>query len=31
MPELSRKLIHKEGLELIREWIKNMPDKHLSH
>ena len=25
MPELSRKLIHKEGLELIRAWIKDMP------
>ena len=29
MPELSRKLIHKEGLELIRAWIKDMPkDSH---
>ncbi len=25
MPELSRKLIHKEGVELIREWIVSMP------
>ena len=24
MPELGRKLIHKEGLELIRQWIKEM-------
>ncbi len=31
MPELSRKLIHKEGLELIRAWIKNMPKIHLSY
>jgi len=25
MPEISRKLVHKEGVELIRAWIKNMP------
>jgi hypothetical protein len=24
MPELGRKLIHKEGIELVREWIKRM-------
>ena len=24
MPELGRKLIHKEGLALIRQWIKEM-------
>tara|TARA_Y100000590_G_scaffold14828_1_gene17810 strand:- start:27919 stop:28956 length:1038 start_codon:yes stop_codon:yes gene_type:complete len=24
MPELGRKLVHKEGVELVREWIKNM-------
>ena len=23
MPELGRTMIHKEGLELIREWIEN--------
>lgn len=25
MPELGRKMIHKEGLALIREWIQKMP------
>tara|TARA_S200000501_G_C20768276_1_gene719333 strand:- start:737 stop:934 length:198 start_codon:yes stop_codon:yes gene_type:complete len=24
MPELSRKIVHTEGLELIRTWIKEM-------
>ena len=24
MPELGRKLVHKEGVELVREWIKRM-------
>ena len=24
MPELSRKLIHKEGVELIQTWIREM-------
>ncbi len=24
MPELGRKLVHKEGVALVREWIKNM-------
>jgi len=24
MPELGRKLVHKEGVELVSEWIKNM-------
>ena len=24
MPELGRKLIHKEGLDLIRQWIEEM-------
>jgi hypothetical protein len=24
MPELSRKLIHTEGVELIKDWIKSM-------
>jgi uncharacterized repeat protein (TIGR03806 family) len=26
MPELGRTLIHREGVELIREWIRSMPD-----
>jgi hypothetical protein len=26
MPELGRKLMHKEGLELIRDWIIAMED-----
>jgi uncharacterized repeat protein (TIGR03806 family) len=25
MPEVGRKVIHKEGVELIKEWIKQMP------
>ena len=29
MPELSRKLVHKEGLELIRSWIRNMPKESM--
>ena len=24
MPELGRKLVHKKGVELVREWIKRM-------
>jgi hypothetical protein len=24
MPELGRKLVHKEGVELVRKWIRNM-------
>ena len=24
MPELGRKLVHKEGVELVSQWIKNM-------
>lgn len=24
MPELGRKIVHKEGIELIKEWIRNM-------
>jgi hypothetical protein len=24
MPELSRKLVHHEGVELIKEWIKSI-------
>ena len=28
MPELNRKLVHKEGVELIRAWIKNMPERN---
>jgi hypothetical protein len=24
MPELSRKLVHKEGVKLVKEWIRNM-------
>ena len=31
MPELSRKLVHQEGLELIREWIKNIPKDNLNN
>lgn len=27
MPEVGRKLVHKEGISLIREWIKNMEVK----
>jgi uncharacterized repeat protein (TIGR03806 family) len=26
MPELGRRMIHKEGLTLIEDWIRNMPD-----
>ena len=26
MPELGRRLAHKEGIALVREWIANMPD-----
>jgi hypothetical protein len=25
MPELARTIVHKEGVELIREWIKSLP------
>jgi hypothetical protein len=24
MPELGRKLVHKEGVELVKQWIKEM-------
>jgi hypothetical protein len=24
MPEIARRLVHKEGVELIRQWIKEM-------
>jgi len=24
MPELGRRLVHKEGVELVRNWIKEM-------
>lgn len=27
MPELGRKLVHAEGLDLIKKWIKNMPER----
>lgn len=27
MPELARSIIHKEGVDLIRQWIDNMPRK----
>jgi hypothetical protein len=27
MPELARSIIHKEGVDLIRQWIDNMPSK----
>jgi uncharacterized repeat protein (TIGR03806 family) len=27
MPELGKRLIHKEGLELVREWIAAMPEQ----
>jgi len=27
MPELARSIIHKEGVDLIRQWIDNMPKK----
>ena len=27
MPELNRKLVHKEGVELIQAWIKHMPER----
>ncbi len=27
MPELARSIIHKEGVDLIRQWINNMPKK----
>ena len=26
MPELGRTMVHKEGLELIRNWIESMDD-----
>lgn len=26
MPEIGRKLVHKEGVQLIREWIASMPE-----
>ena len=26
MPELNRKLVHHEGVKLIQEWIKAMPE-----
>ena len=28
MPELARSIIHKEGVDLIRQWIDNMPSKN---
>ena len=27
MPELGKRLVHEEGVALIREWIAAMPDK----
>jgi hypothetical protein len=27
MPELGRKLVHAEGLDLIKKWIKDMPER----
>lgn len=27
MPELARSIIHKDGVDLIRQWINNMPSK----
>jgi hypothetical protein len=27
MPELARSIIHKEGVDLIRQWIDSMPSK----
>ena len=27
MPELNRKLVHKEGVEIIQAWINSMPEK----
>ncbi len=30
MPELGRSLIHKEGVELIKVWIKSMPKNKIS-
>ena len=27
MPELGKRLVHDEGVALIREWIANMPEK----
>jgi hypothetical protein len=26
MPELNRELVHHEGVKLIQEWIKAMPE-----
>jgi hypothetical protein len=26
MPELGRRMVHQEGVELLREWIAAMPD-----
>ena len=26
MPELGRKLVHKEGVELVKQWIKEMEE-----
>jgi hypothetical protein len=28
MPELGRKLVHEEGLEIINKWIKEMDYGH---
>lgn len=25
MPEVARKVTHKEGIALVREWIKSLP------
>jgi len=27
MPELGRRMIHHEGVALIEDWIRNMPEK----
>jgi uncharacterized repeat protein (TIGR03806 family) len=31
MPEISRRLVHEEGVALIREWIANLPVGHVSN
>ena len=30
MPELGKRLVHEEGVALVREWIAAMPDKSQS-
>ncbi len=30
MPEVARRMIHEEGVALVKEWIESLPDPHAS-